>query len=145
MNAYIFSKKLFDNYMKDNGYSDSFVPSNMAVISIGEPKEPSHYFKDGTERVLNIDFWDVNDYDVEGIKGLTDKQAETIYNFIAENIGRTFYIHCRAGVSRSQAVGRFLADCYGYTVNSMSGRDIFPNNHVLSLLKRQHRYDSPMF
>ena len=144
MNAYIFSRRLFDKYMADNGYLD-LISDNMVVISISEPNDGSHYFKNGTERVLNIDFWDVNDYDVSGIKGLTDSEAKTIYDFIAENIGKDFYIHCRAGVSRSQAVGRFLADCYGYKITNLAGRGVYPNNHVLSLLKREYRHDTPMF
>ena len=82
---------------------------------------------------------DVNDYEVEGIKGLTDEQAATIYDFISNNIGKDFYIHCRAGVSRSQAVGRFLSDIYGYEIISVAQNGAFPNQHVLSLLKRIER------
>lgn len=151
--AYIFSKRLFDNYMREHGICDTNLPSDMAVVSIGEPEESEHYvsehyvsehyggehyFQDSPQ-VLNIDFWDVNDYEVEGVKGLTDEQAETIYNFIASNIGRDFYIHCRAGVSRSQAVGRFLSDIYGYEVVSVANNGAFPNQHVLSLLKQKYR------
>lgn len=133
--AYIFSKRLFDNYMRENCISSP--TSDMAVVSIGEPTESEHYFQDSPQ-VLNIDFWDVNGYEVNGIKGLTDEQAETIYNFIASNIGRNFYIHCRAGVSRSQAIGRFLSDIHGYEVKSITQNGAFPNQHVLSLLKKVH-------
>ena len=133
--AFVFSKRLFDNYMREHGIYDANLPSDMAVVSIGEPEESEHYFQDSPQ-ILNIDFWDVNDYEVEGIKGLTDEQAETIHNIIESNIGKDFYIHCRAGVSRSQAVGRFLSDIYGYETISVAQNGAFPNQHVLSLLKR---------
>lgn len=136
--AFVFSKRLFDNYMREHEICDANLPSDMAVVSIGEPEESEHYFQD-SQQVLNIDFWDVNDYEVEGVKGLTDEQAETIHDFISNNIGKDFYIHCRAGVSRSQAVGRFLSDIYGYEVVSVANNGAFPNQHVLSLLKRIER------
>lgn len=135
--AYIFSKRLFDNYMREHGICDTNLPSDMAVVSIGELEESEHYFQDSTQ-VLNIDFWDVNDYEVEGVKGLTDEQAETIHDFISNNIGKDFYIHCRAGVSRSQAVARFLHDIHGYETISVAQNGAFPNQHVLSLLKKLH-------
>jgi len=136
MKAYIFSKRLFDKFMSENGIVTP--PSDMAVVSIGEPTESEHYFTD-SENVLNIDFFDVNGYEVEGIKGMDDSQAEVVFRFMENNIGKDFYIHCRAGVSRSQAVGRFLSDIYGYEVVSVAQNGAFPNQHVLSLLKQKYR------
>ena len=136
MKAYIFSKRLFDKFMSENGIVTP--PSDMAVVSIGEPTESEHYFTD-SENVLNIDFFDVNGYEVEGIKGMDDSQAEVVFRFMENNIGKDFYIHCRAGVSRSQAVGRFLSDIYGYEVVSVANNGAFPNQHVLSLLKQKYR------
>lgn len=136
MKAYIFSKRLFDKFMSENGIITP--PSDMAVVSIGEPTESEHYFTD-SENVLNIDFFDVNGYEVEGIKGMDDSQAEVVFRFMENNIGKDFYIHCRAGVSRSQAVGRFLSDIYGYEVVSVANNGAFPNQHVLSLLKQKYR------
>lgn len=136
MKAYIFSKRLFDKFMSENGIITP--PSDMAVVSISEPTESEHYFTD-SENVLNIDFFDVNGYEVEGIKGMDDSQAEVVFRFMENNIGKDFYIHCRAGVSRSQAVGRFLSDIYGYEVVSVANNGAFPNQHVLSLLKQKYR------
>lgn len=136
MKAYIFSKRLFDKFMSENGIVTP--PSDMAVVSIGEPTESEHYFTD-SDNVLNIDFFDVNGYEVEGIKGMDDSQAEIMFRFIENNIGKDFYIHCRAGVSRSQAVGRFLSDIYDYEVVSVANNGAFPNQHVLSLLKQKYR------
>lgn len=118
------------------------IPDNWAVVSIGEPfEENCHMFKD-SRNVLNIDFWDVCDYYQDGYEGMNDDKASVAYNFIKKNLGKDFYIHCKAGVSRSQAIGRFLHDCFGYSVESMSGRIIHENIHVLNLLKRCWRNDA---
>ena len=137
MKAYVFSKRLFDKHMADNGITDSNIPQFAAVVSIGEPNKSDHYFKEASN-VLNIDFWDVNGYDVEGIKGCTDEEAKIIYNFLIDNIGKTFYIHCHAGVSRSQAVAEFLRDCYGYEIERVVPYGAHSNTHLLTLLKRQY-------
>lgn len=137
MKAYVFSERLFNKYMLDNGITDSNIPQSAAIVSIGEPDTSDHYFKNA-QNVLNIDLWDVNGYDIEGIKGCTDEQANIIYNFLTENIGKTFYIHCRAGVSRSQAVAEFLRDCYDYEIERVTTYEGHANVHILSLLKRQH-------
>ena len=136
MKVYVFSKRLFDKCMSDNGITDSNIPSKCAIISIGEPDSNEHYFGYDNPKVLNIDFWDVNGYDIEGVKGLTDEQAEVIRNFISDNIGDDFYVHCRAGASRSQAVAQFLHDVYDYEIESVAPHGRFPNAHVLSLLKK---------
>lgn len=141
MKAYVFSKRLFDRYMSENGISDGSIPDNCAFVSIGEPADSEHWFSESSDSVLNIDFWDVNGYRVEDVLGMTDEQAEKVYRFLSGNIGKDFYIHCRAGVSRSQAVARFLEDCYGYEVVQGSDRQPFPNAHVLALLKREYMKD----
>ena len=144
MVAYVFSKRLFDRYMSEHGITDGNIPEGMAVVSIGEPSESEsdHWFQEPSCSVLNIDFWDVNGYRVEDVLGMTDEQAFEIYRFLSGNIGKDFYIHCRAGVSRSQAVARFLEDCYGYEVVQGSDRPPFPNAHVLALLKREYAKDA---
>ena len=138
MKVYVFNKSLFDKCMSDNGIGDANIPEKCSIISIGEPDTREHYFKDGNPKVLNIDFWDVNGYDVCGVKGMTDEDARIVCGFISENIGDDFYVHCRAGVSRSQAVARFLRDAYGYEIVSVAKSGVFPNRHVLSLLYKFH-------
>ncbi len=135
MKVYVFNKRLFDKCMSDNNLRDDNIPEKCSIISIGEPDTNEHYFHYGTPKVLNIDFWDVNGYDVEGIKGLTDEQAKVICDFISNNIGDDFYVHCMAGVSRSQAVAQFLHDEYDYDIVSIKHSGRYPNAQVLSLLK----------
>ena len=140
--VYVFNKRLFDKYMREHNIPHilSSNSNEIAYISISEPGECSHWFENGQQNVLNIDFWDVNDYDIDGIKGLTNEQAQTIYEFIEnktkDNPYITFYVHCQAGYSRSQAIAEFLQDCYGYKIERVVTGMGFPNSHVLRLLKR---------
>ena len=54
----------------------------------------------------------------------------------------TIYIHCAAGISRSQAVVRYIVDTYGYDYDIKLNPNN-PNNtynpHVLLMLKRSYR------
>ena len=55
----------------------------------------------------------------------------------------TIYIHCAAGISRSQGIVRYIIDTYGNDYNIKLNPDN-PNNtynpHVLMMLKRAYRY-----
>lgn len=90
---------------------------NLVLISIGEPgksyansilsKEEVQGFKD----VLQIEFWDIEE-DFGDYKIITDEQAKTIQNFIITNLQKDpetrFIVHCKAGKSRSAAVGKAI-------------------------------------
>ena len=90
---------------------------NLVLISISEPgefykysiltKEEVQGFKD----VLQIEFWDIEE-DFGDYKIITDEQAKTIQNFILVNLQKDpetrFIVHCKAGKSRSAAVGRAI-------------------------------------
>lgn len=138
-NAYIYSRKLFNGFIDEN-FPNLIIPENIAIISIGEPDTREHLLENSSN-VLNLDFWDVNDYFKKDYAGMTDEQAIISYNFIKDNINKDFHIHCAAGVSRSQAFGRFLEDCFGYNVVSVGKTPSYPNVHVLRLLKKCWRKD----
>ena len=88
---------------------------NLVLISIGEPgesyrhsilsKEEVQDFKD----VLQIEFWDIEE-DFADYKIITDEEAKIIQNFIIVNLQKDpdtrFIVNCKAGKSRSAAVGR---------------------------------------
>ena len=124
MRIIVLSHFLFDSKMKELHLDDSNVEStNMSFISILNTEEclkyyldeadAKHYFS-GHSNVLNVDFDDIsNDIIYKGhhFKALTMEQAETVYNFIEKEISNgteCIYIHCRAGISRSRAVGEFI-------------------------------------
>lgn len=55
----------------------------------------------------------------------------------------TIYIHCAAGVSRSQGVVRYILDTYGdeYDIKTNSNNPcLTPNVHVVLMLKRARRH-----
>lgn len=148
----------FKSLMNKNNWNNETLPDDVAIISICEPnaKDEYHIFK-SKDNVINLDFYDITDYNLlyaygdditesevkyaNSIKGLTDKQANELFNFIEHNIGKDFYIHCSAGVSRSQGVVRFILDCYSDIYNEINSNNPceFPNIHVVSLLKKRFR------
>ena len=149
----IFSQELFDEYCLDNGISDDNVETldNKAFISIIGTKdvvekyldEPDtkHYFKENHPNVINLEFDDVSkDIEFRGItaKAITDEQCKELFDFIEKNIGKDFYIHCRAGISRSRAVGRFIRECYPYDYWEVSDFFDTANMGVLRGLKRTY-------
>lgn len=114
-------------------------------------KGETRYWFNGccADNVLNIAFDDVNEEEVKWnniiLKGISDKQAELIVNFIEKHKDKNFYISCRAGKSRSQAVARYLLDMYGeeygYNEKESCRKEnpcITPNINVLTKLKRAY-------
>jgi hypothetical protein len=127
----VLSQYLFDEQMKDWGLNSQNVENtkDTAFISIIGTKEcleyyldeadTKHYFMNNSKNVLNLDFDDVSTdviYDGHTFKTMSMKQAEKAVDFIEDmvNDGRTtFYIHCRAGMSRSRAFGEFIYRTFG--------------------------------
>ena len=123
----------FDEYCHENGYVDETVEKDdtKAFISIVntetclknymEDFETKHWFETNHSNVFNVDFDDISrdSFEWHGytILGMSDQQASDMVDFIERNmegeVRKDFIIHCRAGVSRSQAVGMFLWDYYG--------------------------------
>ena len=144
---WVFSNAAFNKFMKDNGWNDNNIPEKSAFISICTPNWEDdleyHWFKNNNEHVINLDFDDIDDYHIEGCDayGLTNDQAKQLFKFIDNNIGNDFYIHCSAGVSRSQGVARFIMDYYYdvYTVKNTRKDNpcLLPNLHVVKLLRRE--------
>ena len=65
--------------------------------------------------VLNLEFDDVTeDTEFNGhlLKAMTEEQAQKCVDFIENNIGKHIYIHCRAGISRSGAIAKFIVEFY---------------------------------
>lgn len=119
----VLSHYLFDEEMKSMGLNDENVEdTNMAYISIIGTEEcikywigenDKHYFKDHSN-VLNLEFDDIQDdvlYNGHHFKTMHISQAEKTVDFIENMIEKgvdTFFIHCRAGFSRSRATAEFV-------------------------------------
>ena len=127
----VLSHYLFDEKMKEMNLNDENVENtNMAFISIiGTPEclkyyldeeKTKHYFKDHSN-VLNLDFDDIGEdviYNGHHFKTMTMEQAEKTVDFIEAMIEKgvdEIKIHCRAGYSRSRAIGEFI---YRYCIEN---------------------------
>lgn len=107
-----------------------------------EEPNVSHWFKKNHSNVLNLDFDDLSEDIVwkgHTFKAMTENQAHKMFQFIEVNKGKDFYIHCRAGISRSRAVGMFIANFYNdiYKDSDDVKTSIF-NHQVYRLLTNEH-------
>lgn len=139
------------------------VPKDIAIISICEPKEnrwdsyPKRHFIKNTDNILLIDFDDVDpddkfwEYSYRTVPDnniiysgtilypISDKQAEEIVKFIVKNIGKSFFIHCYAGISRSKAVVKFIIDNFKeYSDYNYMLENSYPNQYVLKKLNEAY-------
>lgn len=125
-NIYVWPQHMFDRYCEENNIDDQNVEDrDEAFISIiGTPdclkyylEEPdvTHWFKEEHKNVCNLDFDDLDqNFKWKGhlFKAISPEQCQKLFDFIESNIGKDFRIHCRAGHSRSLAVGYFIRDFY---------------------------------
>lgn len=150
MKVFCFSLLEFEKIVKHFWDNLSDINNNVAIISITNPKElyegdwttkhpiqynPKYSIDVFYDCVLNIEFEDDSeDFDVY--------MANKIVEFVDNNIGKDFYVHCIMGKSRSQAVCRYILETYPDLYSY--GREYenplkTANPHVLSTLKRVKR------
>ena len=154
-NIYVFSHDEFDSLCKNQGWDDSNVESltDYAFISIiGTDAcrknylldDTTHWFKEEHPNVLNLEFDDLeNDYEWKKdiiFKAMSEEDGQRCLDFIERNLGKRFYIHCKAGQSRSQGVFRAIVDCYNDIYKEDCGRVDnpcqHPNMRVVRMIKR---------
>lgn len=148
----------FCRAMKVNGWSDDNLPSNVAIISICctdtiDDNTEYHYFKT-SDNVFNIEFDDLDKEVLYRIgpeaveqyehRCMTEDQAKQMVEFILRNKDKNFYVHCSAGVSRSQAVIKFIHlnlsdDGRQFELNPRNNDYSFANGYVYSLLTKHYR------
>lgn len=142
---------------------DEAVPDDIAIISINNSEsvgsvEEYHICKNA-DNVLNLNFDDVDpvalglpdtiekyaykSFDDRKIRlqFFTKAMAEKAVDFIEKNKDKNFYIHCSAGVSRSQAFVRYIQNVYydkDWETNPNNPCE-FPNGFVYSKLMQTYR------
>ena len=147
----VLPQRIFDEQCEKMKLNDSNVENvtDTAFISIIGTKEylkyyldeegTKHWFKENHSNVLNLDFDDISNDEIEWkghiFKGLSMEQANTLFKFIENNIDKSFKIHCRAGMSRSQGVGNFINDFYSGEFDSDTLLP-HPNKEVYRKLSR---------
>ena len=157
----VFSHIKFAEWCKKRQIMDATVnkETDKAFISIvGTPvvhnkydvyqnEDWTHYFKYDWDNVINLEFDDV-DTDLllsngEYARTISKEQASKLFDFIENNLGKEFIIHCRAGQSRSQAVAEFIfryySDIYKRDDFETSSSRITPNIQVISVLSECYR------
>lgn len=143
---------------------DVIVPNNIAIISINNGKdagavEEYHICKDAPN-VLNLNFDDIDpthlelDNNIETytytqkhdgkeitIEFFTKEMASRAVKFIEDNKDKNFYIHCSAGVSRSQAFVKYIMNMYEHVdwETNPNNPCIHPNSFVYQKLKQAWR------
>ena len=112
----------------------------------------------GCRGFLSQEFWDVTPeiyesclkYDSEKWKNMilfSEYQAKQVVGFVKKIHGQkeetVLVAHCAAGISRSGAVGTFAVDYAGlkYIDFKEENRQVFPNPHVLRLLRKEAGMD----
>ena len=147
-----FDQLCYVNKWDDDNVEDLNSKAFISIIGTNEcqkyylEEEEYHWFKQNHNNVLNLEFDDIEEdinYNGHIFKSMNEKDAEKIVNFIENNIGKTFYIHCRAGRSRSQAIFKYIVTMYYkiYDEETCGRKDnpcFSPNMHVLRLLKRAY-------
>lgn len=151
----------FRNIVNKEGW-DINVPPSIAIISINSsgnicPGEETHLCH-GTN-VLNLNFDDaepfsygLEDYTTDAtittsdgenirINFFTPEMAQECVKFIEGNKDKDFYIHCSAGVSRSQAFVKYINNVYfdkEFQTNP-NNPCLHPNGYVYQLLMEKYR------
>lgn len=161
----VYPQSEFDEIMEKWKLNDENIEEekNLAVISICGCRDSlrfwgdidCHYFKNNHSNVLNLDFDDVYEEDIDytrkdedgnettyHFKGMSIEQAREAIEFIERNLDKSFFIHCRAGQSRSQGFFRFMTTMYSDYFSNVSGNPyrlcFTPNSLVVSQLKRAY-------
>jgi predicted protein tyrosine phosphatase len=112
-----------------------------ALISITDPGDPAR-LPEGWAAVLRLEFDDVappfpvlirdgnHHRDIAPFDASMAAQVLEFVGAVPQDVNRVI-VHCNAGISRSAAVARFLADYYGYRLHDKAE---WANRHVLSVL-----------
>lgn len=119
--------------------------SDWAVISISEPasSEGPANLRDGWFEVLRLEFHDITEPDwrdnpAEPYVLFNEQQARVIIGFVRrcndEGVAGIL-VHCKAGVSRSAAVAKWIAD--RYQLSFPREYELF-NRHVYMTLREEH-------
>ena len=107
-----------------------------AILSITEPDWYPAKLKDGWHDILRLEFHDIDLY-TEPYVLFNQQQARDIIRFVRNcHEGRIvgIVVHCKAGISRSAAVAKWIAQNYNLAFSD--GYTLY-NKHVYRVLSEQ--------
>ena len=121
------------------GDSD-FYDKSLELYKNGKVKESNSYFCHLYKTKMNV----IQNTDPSMLHILDYEDAfylAKLIDDIMNNGNIDIYVHCEAGVSRSQSVVRYILDVYGKEKHIETREEnpcITPNSHVLMMLKRAY-------
>lgn len=154
----------FKNIVNEMGWNQE-VPNDIAIISINNSNNDDvineyHICKDAPN-VLNLDFDDIDpiaqglpansiSYTYENLHQLgtyttveffTREMAVKCVKFIEDNKDKHFFIHCSAGISRSQAFVKYIKNVYydNEFYTNPNNPCMHPNGYVFQKLMEAYR------
>lgn len=121
-------------YMGRGDAEDEPARPNWAVISIHDSRLGPAKLKDGWFDILRLNFYD-RENEVPGLPTFTIKQAQETVTFLEHVCPKIdgIIIHCHAGLSRSPAIAKFIAQKYGIDFDHKSSQY---NKMVFNTLKQ---------
>ena len=151
-NIFIMPKHQFDGVLATNDTVKANF-NDLAFISICEPGsdrscDKSHFDSD-TDNVLRVYVHDIEEpvrlfasvagqFGTNMVYPMSERQAQTIVDFVDRNLDKKGWIlHCTMGISRSGAVGAYIAERLGIpfeTIKRWNPR-IIPNAYILNKLR----------
>lgn len=140
--------KIKNVYFMPRGKAENISPNTSeAMISISVPNDPAKLSSGwARDRLLRLQFHDADNegnvnllvgQKIDGIMGpklFTKQDAKQIIDFVEKNKNKvdTIFVHCDAGISRSAAVAKFIAEIY--KLKFPEGYAIY-NKHVYRVLR----------
>lgn len=131
-------------FVTDRNGARTLKPSEPFVwISIATPGDPAAPVSEGSSSVLRLWFHDLETAPGEAFgkvygphRLFNNQMATEIFRFVLDTARRgigVICVHCDAGVSRSGAVAKWLADTFDASVTA--DRVLSPNLRVLRMLR----------
>ena len=129
----------FINIIRAADNHNNQLDNRFAIISLNDTEteqkemEQHVYLHTQCDNKIFMTFQDVDHPDNGGI---SNRQAKKLFQFIKENEGKSFVVHCFAGVSRSAAVAKFIQEYYDIDDPILESYKIY-NRMVFSKLNAQ--------
>lgn len=128
MRVTVLSQDQIEHYIEEFKYK--FLTDNFqytAFIGIGDKHKPSPLKSFDSDKIIALEFDDVEkteSYPIllfqqfETLNPISDSQAKELKEFIEKNKHLNIVVHCLMGISRSQAVARYISETYGHVIEN---------------------------